>query len=116
MNEQGIRELLKNYKSGLIEEEEILSVLKKLPLNAVEKLGFAEIDHHRELRQGFPEVIYAAGKTKEQVLKIMQSLYERSEGNLMATRASREQFEYLSKELPEAKYDEMARIIYIDRD
>ena len=116
MNEQGILELLKNYKSGLIEEEKVLSILKELPLNAVEDLGFAEVDHYRELRQGFPEVIYAAGKTKEQVLAIMQSLYERSEGNLMATRASAEQFEFVVDKLPCAKYDEMARMIYVDRD
>ena len=116
MNEQGILELLKKYKSGLIEEEKVLSILKKLPINAVEDLGFAEVDHYRELRQGFPEVIYAAGKTKEQVLAIMQSLYERSEGNLMATRASAEQFEFVVDKLPCAKYDEMARMIYVDRD
>ena len=116
MNEQGIRELLQKYKEGNIDEEVAVSILKKLPVNAVEKLGFAEVDHYRELRQGFPEVVYAAGKTKEQVLTIMKSLYEHSEGNLMATRASREQFDYVSTDLSEAKYDEMARIIYIDRD
>ena len=116
MNEQSIRELLQKYRTGQIEEDGVISILKRLPAESVEKLGFAEVDHYRELRQGFPEVVYAAGKTKEQVLAIMQSLYERSEGNLMATRASREQFEFVSATLPAAKYDEMARIIYIDRD
>ena len=117
MNEQGIRELLQKYKEGNIDEEAIVSILKRLPTDAVERLGdFAEVDHDREQRQGFPEVVYAAGKTKEQVATIMKSLYGHSEGNLMATRASREQFEYVSAELPEAKYDEMARIIYVDRD
>ena len=116
MNEQGIRELLKSYKTGQVDENSIVSMLKKISLNAVEDLGFAEVDHYRELRQGFPEVIYAAGKTKEQVLAIMQSLYERNEGNLMATRASHEQFEYVSAKLPMVKYDEVARIIYVDRD
>ena len=116
MNEQSIRDLLKDYKSNLIEEDKVISILKKLPVNTIEKLGFAEIDHYRELRQGFPEVVYAAGKTKEQVLAIMQSLYEKSEGNLMATRASLEQFEFLTDKLPAAKYDEVAKIIYIDRD
>ena len=116
MNEQNIRELLQGYRSGQLDENSVISTLKNLQINAVENLGFAEVDHHRELRQGFPEVIYSAGKTKEQVLAIMQSLYERSEGNLMATRASHEQFDYISNKLPEAKYDEVARIIYIDRD
>ena len=116
MNEKNLRELLNDYKNGNIDEENIMSILKQLPMRAVEDLGFAEIDHYREIRQGFPEVIYAAGKTKEQVSAIMKSLYERSEGNLMATRASCEQFEYVSKNLPAVEYDEMARIIYIDRD
>ena len=115
MNEKHIRELLQSYRAGQIDEDSIVSTLKNLPLNTIENLGFAEVDHHRELRQGFPEVIYAAGKTKEQVLAIMQSLYERSEGNLMATRASYEQFDYVSAKLPAAKYDDVARIIYVDR-
>ncbi|MBR1396951.1 MAG: nickel pincer cofactor biosynthesis protein LarB [Selenomonadaceae bacterium] len=116
MDEQSIRSLLQDYKAGQIDESIILSALKKLPLTAVEDIGFASIDHYRELRQGFPEVIYAAGKTKEQVLTIMQSLYDKSKGNLMATRASVEQFEYVSKVLPVMKYDEAARMIYVDRD
>ena len=115
MNEQYICELLKRYKEGQITEETVVSNLKKFSINTVDKLGFAEVDHHRELRQGFPEVIYSAGKTKEQVLAIMQSLYEHGEGNIMATRASLEQFEFVVDKLPAAKYDEMARIIYIDR-
>lgn len=85
-------------------------------IEAVERLGFAEIDHYREIRQGFPEVIYAAGKSKEQVKAIMKSLYKKSEGNLMATRASKEQYEYLIEEIPEAKYDEVSKMIYVDRD
>jgi len=116
MKEQDIRELLKDYKSGLIEEDKAISIIKELQVRSVEKLGFAEIDHYREIRQGFPEVIYAAGKTKEQVLAIMESLYEKSEGNLMATRASLEQYEYLRDKIPAAKYDEVARMIYVDRD
>ena len=115
MNEKNFRELLQNYKSGNVDEEEIISAVKNFSRSAVEDVGFAEIDHYRELRQGFPEVIYAAGKTKEQVAMIMKSLYERSEGNLMATRASADQFNYVSKNLSAAKYDEVAKIIYIDR-
>ena len=113
LNEQNIYELLKRYKSGELDEESIVANLKNFPLTA--ELEFASVDHYRELRQGFPEVIYAAGKTKEQVLNIMKSLYSRSEGNLMATRASIEQYEYVVKDLPVAKYNEMARIIYVER-
>lgn len=112
LNEKKILELLTSYKANEISEEEVINELKTV---SVENLGFAEIDHQRELRQGFPEVIYAAGKTKEQVSAIMQSLYEKSEGNLIATRASREQYEFVTKSLSVAKYDEVARMIYVER-
>lgn len=80
-----------------------------------EDIGFAEIDHSRERRQGFPEVIFAEGKTKEQVLAIMESLKQTSKGSIMATRASRAQFDFVHAGLPETQYDEAARIIYIER-
>ena len=115
MTEKNLIELLRGYKNNLVAESEIVERLKNLPLEAVEDLGFANIDHNRELRQGFPEVIYAAGKTKEQVTEIFKRLYERSDGNLIATRASREKFEYLSAEVPAAQYSDAAQMIYVDR-
>ena len=115
MNEKILLELLRGYKNNSVDENEIVARLKNLPLEAVENLGFASIDHNRELRQGFPEVIYAAGKTKEQVREIFKRLYDRSEGNLIATRASREKFEFLAEEIPDAKYSDAAQMIYVDR-
>ena len=112
MTEEILLELLRGYKNNLVEENEILKRLKNF---SVEDLGFANIDHHRELRQGFPEVIYAAGKTKEQVREIFKRLYNRSEGNLIATRASREKFEYVAEEIPAAQYSEPAQMIYVER-
>ena len=112
MCEEEIRRLLRRYKEGRLSEESMVQRVREMPF---EDMGFAEVDHHREIRQGFPEVIYAEGKTKEQVLAIMKSLCAHGEGNLMATRASREKFEFLREELPEAQYDEAARIIYIER-
>lgn len=82
----------------------------------VEDLGFAQVDHAREIRQGFPEVVYSAGKTKEQLLAILKSLHAKSNGNLIASRASKDQFEFVLKDLPDAKYSEEARMIYFDRD
>ena len=96
-------------------EEATLARLKNLSLQ-VENFGFASIDHGRELRQGFPEVVYSPGKTKEQLKTIFKNLYERSAGNLIASRASREQFDFLRDEIPEATFDETARMIYVDRD
>lgn len=108
-------ELLRGYKEGTVTEEEILGALKNFSL-ATESVGFANIDYGREVRQGFPEVIYSPGKTKEQLKIIFKNLYERSTGNLIASRASREQFEFLTEEIPAAVYDETARMIYVDRD
>lgn len=116
MTEKILRELLRDYKSEKISEGEIILRLKNFSSDAVENFGFASIDHGRELRQGFPEVVYAPGKTNEQLKIIFRNLYERSAGNLIASRASREQFDFLRDEIPAAVYDETARMIYVDRD
>ncbi len=113
MKESELRALLQAYKQGEAEEENVLRQLRRLPY---EELDFAALDHHRELRQGFPEVVYAEGKTGDQVAAILCSLFRQSSGNLIATRASREKYECVVRRLPEAVYDEQARMIYLDRD
>lgn len=112
MTEKEILALLDKYKNGEVAANDAVQQLANIPF---EELRFAEVDHARELRQGFPEVIYGEGKTKEQILAIMQSLAAHSAGNLMATRASREKYEYVKAAMPEAEYNEAARIIYVDR-
>lgn len=99
--------ILKDYKGGKIKLEEALEKLKKLPY---EDLGFARIDHHRALRQGFPEVIFCRGKTVEQIVKIFQRLAGYN-ANVLGTRASREAFEAVRVFYPETKYYEIAKII-----
>ena len=79
----------------------------------IDDLGFVRVDLQREKRQGVPEVIYAAGKTKEQVLKIMQSIAQTSKC-VMATRADKEMYDHIQPILPKAKYNESARLIYIE--
>ena len=116
MTEKNLLEILRGYKSEILTEAETLARLKNFSSDAVENFGFATIDHGRELRQGFPEVIYAPGKTNEQLKIIFKNLYERSTGNLIASRASREQFEFLRNDIPAAIFDETARMIYVDRD
>ncbi len=115
MTEKILLELLRKYKAGLVTEEETLAEMKNISL-ATESFGFANVDHGREIRQGFPEVVYSPGKSKEQLKIIFKNLYERSAGNLIASRASREQFEFLRDEIPAAVFDETARMIYVDRD
>ena len=115
MTEKILLELLHGYKTGEVSEAEAIN-RKNISLNSVENFGFAAIDHGRELRQGFPEVVYSPGKTKEQLKIIFKNLYDKSAGNLIASRASREQFEFLREEIPTAIFDETARMIYVDRD
>ena len=80
MKESEVRSLLHAYKNGHADEDDVIRQFRKLPF---EDMGFADLDHHRELRQGFPEVVYAEGKTKEQVGSILSSLYHNSKGNLI---------------------------------
>ena len=113
MKKTDIAKLLQAYKDGALSETETVDKIAEMPF---EEMKFAAIDHHRELRQGMPEVIYAAGKTPEQVRDIFYSLYIHSKGNLLATRARREHYEKVLEKVPEAEYDEIARAVYLDRD
>jgi pyridinium-3,5-biscarboxylic acid mononucleotide synthase len=75
-----------------------------------EELGFAKVDHHRHQRKGFPEAIYCAGKTPQQVAKIAKRIWDHGQ-NVLATRADRKAFNAVKKVLKTAKYHETARII-----
>ena len=68
MDERDIRKLLEEVRTGVLGSDHAVERLKNLPF---EDLGFAKIDHHRSLRAGFPEVIYARGKTPRQVAEIV---------------------------------------------
>ena len=113
MKKADIAKLLQAYKDGTLSEDEAVDKIAETPF---EEMQFAAIDHHRELRQGMPEVIYAAGKTPEQVRDIFYSLYTHSQGNILATRARREHYEKVLEKVPEAEYDETARAVYLERD
>ena len=112
MDKQDIRSWLERYRQGEATLEETTEALARMPY---ENIGFAHIDHHRELRQGFPEVIYAEGKTKEQVRAIFQRLLSESGKSVMATRISPETAAFVRESAPEASYDEAARILYVRR-
>lgn len=87
-------------------------------MNSYEDIGFAHIDYHRAVRQGFPEVIYGAGKTQEQILAIMQKLLaadETGEKNILATQISKEKADFLCAHFSEGVYDEIAKAFYIQR-
>ena len=85
MNETDIRKLLDEFRGGAVPLEQAIERLRALPF---ENLGFAKIDHHRSLRTGFPEVIYARGKTAQQVARIVQGMLRASATtNILVTRA-----------------------------
>ena len=113
MTEDYIKELLAKYRRGETDTDAVLAAVKKY---SFEDMGFAAVDHSREMRQGFPEVIYAAGKTKEQTRSIMERLAANNRKTVMATRATRETFSFVRQTLPDAKYNEAARIIYLERE
>ena len=81
-----------------------------------EDLGFACIDHHRQIRCGFPEVIYCPGKTTDQIVKIFSNLAEKG-NNVLATRAEENVFEALTKtkKFPNAQYEKLARAIVLEQ-
>ncbi len=112
MTEDQIRALLDNFKSGAVSSEEVLQRLRSLPF---EDLGFANIDHHRSLRQGFPEVVFGAGKTPEQVVGIVEAM-NRHEHNILVTRTTLETFKQVKQAIPAAEYRETARAIVIQKD
>lgn len=107
MTKNELKNLLALYKGGKITEAKIL---ERLSAPGWESLGFATVDHHRELRRGFPEVILCQGKTPSQVAEIASKI-ARGSRPLLATRATREHYRAVKRKLPSARYSEMAGII-----
>jgi pyridinium-3,5-biscarboxylic acid mononucleotide synthase len=104
-----LRQLLEDIHHQRTTPEQGLEVLRNLPY---EDLGFAQIDHHRGLRQGFPEVVFCEGKTVEQVCQIVQRI--RATGSdVLATRANQDVFAAVQKLFPEAVYYAQARVLVL---
>ena len=101
--------VLEDFKNGNISLEMVLEKLKVLPY---EDLDFAKIDHHRMLRQGFPEVVFAQGKTVEQVAEIVGRLAD-CNSNVLASRATPEMFAAVKAVVPAAEYFATARMIVV---
>jgi len=112
MTEDQIRRILEEFKAGGLSSDDALQRLRALPF---EDLGFANVDHHRSLRQGFPEVIFGAGKTVEQVRRIVESMYKH-EHNILVTRTTAGHFEGVKQVAKEAEFHESAQAITILKD
>ena len=106
MKEAFIKEIIEGVKQGTLSEDEAFEQLKELPYK---EMGFANLDHHRQIRTGFPEVVYCSGKTPEQIRDIFAELYKH--GTVMGTRATQKDFAAVREKLPEAEYHEAARVI-----
>lgn len=111
MNRQKIKKLLKDVRAGKVEIGDALTVLKSLPY---EDIGFAKIDTHRDLRKGFPEVVFCEGKTLRQISKIVESISSRGEF-AMLTKANREVYEAAADIRKDVVFHETAKIVLIGK-
>ena len=112
LNADSIRKLLEQVRQGKLSPDEAVERLRHMPF---EDLGFAKLDHHRALRAGMPEVIFAEGKSGAQVAELFSRLAKHG-GNILATRANRKQFAAVRKKLRGVKYRDAARAIVLHRD
>jgi NCAIR mutase (PurE)-related protein len=114
MNRQQLRTLLDQVRAGgttpEAAHEQLLQFLRQSPF---EDLGFARVDHHRRVRQGFPEVVFGQGKTPDQVAAIAQALVAGGQ-SLLVTRTTPEAYRAVSAVLPDARFHELARCITLD--
>ena len=99
-------------KRGELSPDEAVQRLRHLPF---EDLGFANIDHHRALRAGMPEIIFGPGKTPQQIAEIFARLAKHG-GNVLATRVSPEQVRAVKRKFRKAEYHELARALTLTRD
>ena len=109
MDQLDVRSLLENLKNGNLSIDQAVDQLKILPYESLD--GFANVDHHRELRTGFPEVIFAQGKTPDQVVDIFQHLQIQSR-QVMATRVTSEMYFQINDRLSNTQYNPTARILF----
>jgi NCAIR mutase (PurE)-related protein len=113
MNERDAKQFLQDVRAGRVSLDTAFEKLRQLPY---EDIGFAKIDHHRSLRQGFPEVIYARGKTPRQVAEIARRMLRaKSSNNVLITRASKEAFAAVRRVARGAKFHPLSGIVAVER-
>jgi NCAIR mutase (PurE)-related protein len=112
LNAESIQKLFEQVRKRKLSPDEAVEQLRHWPF---EDLGFAKVDHHRALRVGMPEVIFGQGKTPAQLAQIFLRLAQRG-GNVLATRASKQQFAAVKKRVRRAEYQELSQTIALKRD
>jgi hypothetical protein len=110
MNQSELKKLLTDLSKNKLSPSDVMKQLQNLPY---ENIDFAKIDHHRELRNGSPEVIYCPGKTVPQIKKIIQSL-RKADSNILATKLTGDAYKKLKASLPKnAEYNEQGQTLAI---
>ncbi len=104
-----LKELLNQVKDGSVDIDSAMERLRSLPY---EDIGFAKLDNHRHLRNGFPEVVFCQGKTIEQVVDIFKHLSSNNKC-VLGTRADVNVYEAVKHHMPEARYNQLARAITV---
>lgn len=107
MDEETLRNLLDSVRDNRVSVDEAVHALRTLPFT---DLNFAKLDHHRTLRNGFPEVVLCQGKRLEHIVAIMERLTA-GPGPVLATRATAEIFAAVQEVVPDARYNDLARVI-----
>ncbi|HZD57143.1 MAG TPA: nickel pincer cofactor biosynthesis protein LarB [Anaerolineales bacterium] len=111
MDVEKLRQLLNEVKAGQVSPEAAFEQLRRLPF---EDLGFAEVDTHRAVRKGLPEVVLCQNKTPQQVAGILEALW-RHHDQVMGTRVSEEMAALVQARLPAARYDPISRMVMLSR-
>jgi NCAIR mutase (PurE)-related protein len=111
MDKKQIRKLLEKVKKGKTDIDSALHQLRDMPFKDI---GHTRIDTHRELRKGYPEVIYGEGKTVDQICDIVRAMLKRN-NNIIITRAAEKVYTAIKKISKDAKYHKPARIVSITR-
>ena len=112
MYKRRLEKLLTELKDQKISVDVAMDKLKDLPF---EDIGFANIDHHRELRQGTPEVIFGQDKKTKDIIEIMKRMYEKDE-RILATRLSDEKADEILKVFPESTYYERSKALTLSKE
>lgn len=110
MDEKRLSALLEAVQQGNLSIDQAIAQLR---LGPGEEIAFANLDHNRALRTGVSEVVFCQGKTTQQVLKIIDQMYQH-EGRVLATRASAEVAAAVLQAFPAAQYHDLARLIVLD--
>jgi NCAIR mutase (PurE)-related protein len=112
MNSSELEKLLRDYKSG---EVELIDAARRIKDLHFEDIGYARVDHSRAARQGFPEVVFGAGKTREQVVGIFERLVHRVP-NVLVTRTDKDTYGELRNVAADAEWHESAGMVRVWRD